>query len=547
MIGEAQRFLRKASTVAQDPTLRSWLWEGLVTRRPRYKLERSRPPYLDAGYLSSNVSIDIPMADLVVGMPSAPLDITLLGTTLAVYPGRATDAFNRHFEDVESLLALHRFAWIGQSEEIDSAWVEAMWTAWMHRFGRPDDSWAWHPYTAAERLINILSFAVRSGLPGDRFLTLQVLAAHGPAILERLEYFGEGCTGNHLANNGRGLFLGGLLLHLNDWVEVGEKILLNEASRIFLSSGVLREGSTHYHLLVARWYAEVAEAAAKASRESASEFRAFVSRALAIVPLLHLPGGLPLIGDISPDRTPASLLGWIQSLGVLEQVISDVDRRALSQDGWQRFDAAHWHGLVRCDPEGWNSMPGHGHRDFASAEVHYDNQIVLCDLGRRCYAADGDRDLAASAHNTLTIDDYEAYPTNRMYYDSEFRCRVAPPPRVEVGQGTVAIVTNAFGRLPGVGEWRREWRAERDRLTIVDSIDGRGRRLIRRCLHTVLATIAESDGLTIGAFRAIAEGNVTVKPTKRWKAYGVGELANHVEITNEVELPWTGKITITLQ
>ena len=85
--------------------------------------------------------------------------------------------------------------------------------------------------------------------------TLTFLSHHGAAIFSHLEYFIENNTGNHLANNGRGLFLGGLELSLDQWADVGGRILIEEGRRIFTSNGLLREGSSHYHLLVTRWYA----------------------------------------------------------------------------------------------------------------------------------------------------------------------------------------------------------------------------------------------------------------------------------------------------
>src|SRR5690606_15729932 len=139
-------------------------------------------------------------------------------------------------------------------ETADPAWLTLLWQAWAERFGRPDDGWAWHPYSAAERVVNILDFAQRRGLPAPADHTAALLARHAPAIAERLEYFGEHHTSNHLSNNGRGLYRLGLALGLPAATEMGMRILLAEAERIFAPSGVLREGSSHYHLLLTRNY-----------------------------------------------------------------------------------------------------------------------------------------------------------------------------------------------------------------------------------------------------------------------------------------------------
>ena len=114
--------------------------------------------------------------------------------------------------------------------------------SWVRRFGDDRDGWAWHPYTVAERLVNLIGFAQSSWFAGEQSETLTFLSHHGAAILSHLEYFGENNTGNHLANNGRGLFLGGLELGLDQWADVGGRILIEEGRRIFTSNGLLRGG-----------------------------------------------------------------------------------------------------------------------------------------------------------------------------------------------------------------------------------------------------------------------------------------------------------------
>ena len=112
----------------------------------------------------------------------------------------------------------------------------SIWSAWVTAHGKADDSLAWHPYTASERAINIIRFAKRYGLPSPQQKSLELLAAHGPAIARKLEYFGDHHTSNHLANNGRGLFILGLSLGLSDCANLGAMILIEEAKRIFKSS-----------------------------------------------------------------------------------------------------------------------------------------------------------------------------------------------------------------------------------------------------------------------------------------------------------------------
>jgi len=116
--------------------------------------------------------------------PLGPLTLELAGEKISINVGDEAALFKRPFNDIETLLSLHRFSWV--SSLTDPAWVGVLWRAWLQGFSTPSDSMVWHPYTAAERAVNILAFAGRYGLPNPSHETLSVLAAHAPAIAARL-------------------------------------------------------------------------------------------------------------------------------------------------------------------------------------------------------------------------------------------------------------------------------------------------------------------------------------------------------------------------
>ena len=298
---------RKTFQLVADPTLRRWLVGRALGRHPgEPEYAPHRPPYLD-GLLP--LGLEEPSArfrELPVGPPEGPIEIALPGETVRVEPGAEGRLFDRPFADAETAIAVHRFAWLPLlGPAIDAAWVGALLGAWRERFGDSLAGAAWHPYTAAERAINLLEFAKRHGLPGAD--APWFLARHAPAIAGHLEYFGDHHTSNHLANDGRGLFLLGLGLGLPRAAELGGRILLAEAERILAPSGILREGSSHYHLLLARAYASAWLAARAHRRPETAPLEAAVAKMLGVIPRLALPGGLPLIGDVSPDCPPEHL------------------------------------------------------------------------------------------------------------------------------------------------------------------------------------------------------------------------------------------------
>lgn len=562
--------IEKLRQLARDETLRRWLVARMLGRAHALPAFVPHwPPYL-AGIPASSGTPQGNFRELSTPAPSRPIVLPLAGLPLGVRPEDSAAPFARDFSDTETLLALHRFAWIPVlGPEADPAWVAALWREWRARFAIPDESWAWHPYTAAERAVNLLCFARRHGLPEPAGDTRAVLASHAPTIAARLEYFGEANTGNHLANNGRGLFALGLELGLPDYADLGARIMIEEAKRIFRPSGILREGSSHYHLLLARDYADAWLWARRHGHASASQLEEILRRTLAVVPRLSLPGGFPLVGDVSPDCPPEHLraflpgddarCGWGALVDdseradflALKSSVAPCAAEALAVDGWRSAAFGEWHALWFLSPEGFAPMPGHGHQDAGSFEVHWRGAPLFVDVGRGAYGETGEAALHRSAlvHNGLTLDDHDPYPPNKPYYDPAFRRREGGESPMFVGtrDGVIAAF-GGYGRL-GAPEVERLWRFDPGRFVVEDRIEGHGARRIARRLHTPWPVEPDGQAAVVrapgGAVRVFAEaGGPALRSVTRWKAYGSGVPATAIVFESTAALPWRGTLVV---
>ena len=550
--------VRKLRQVARDPALRQWLAGRLLGRWPgEPAFTPHQPPYL-AGALPLAAEAPDPPAPFPAhdaAPPNASLVLSLPGEDVSVDPGGEAALLQRPFADTETLLALHRFAWV-PLQDPDPAWVAAIWRAWADRFANPEEDWPWHPYTATERAVNVLRHARAHGLPGRPRETLDLLAAHGPAIARRLEYFGDHHTSNHLANNGRGLFVLGLELGLRSAADLGGRILIEEAGRIFHSSGVLREGSSHYHCVVTRNYVECWLAARAHARPEAAALETVAGRALSVIPALTLSAGMPLIGDISPDCPPNFLDGYwtgedTRAVTDLRDAVGPADPDALAAAGWLRARFRPWDGLWHAAPGGWSPMPGHGHQDLGAFEVHYGGERVFVDPGRGAYGETGEpaRYRSGAVHNTLLVDGHDPYPPNRPYYTDVFRRRFGPPPVTAQTDSGIEMTHHGYRRLAGVGAVRRRWAFTDRGFTLNDRVEGSGQgRVITRVLVTPQGVSEDGGGVTIQgkttAWRIRFEGECTLRPLTHWRAYGRGTPATAIEITVSASLPWEGAISV---
>lgn len=569
-----QALIRKARHVLGDPVLRRWLLRriaGIEKSPPAFV--PGQPPYLNP------VGTDIARSEFTTEKfpagnfdpPHSSTTIELPGRTVELSPDSAPDLFERSYDDLETLLAAHRFAWVPiAGDTVDRDWVAALWQVWATGFGAQTSGWPWHAYTAAERAINLIDFSRKFGLPGDPQDTGALLLRHAEAIRRNLEYFGEHYTSNHLSNNGRGLLRIGTALGRADHAETGAKIMVAEAGRIFGRSGVLREGSTHYHLLVTRNYIDAWLDAQAAGLEQAAMLRDIAERALAAIPGLCLPGGLPLVGDISPDVPPAYLSRLAESTpgnGYADQSRwpSNLpeDRRGealsilagrgavspdkLAEDGWHRCGGHGWQALAFVSPDGWPPMPGHGHQDLGSFELHHGTTPVIVDPGRGSYANTDYEN--ASVHNVILIDGAGSMPVNRAYYSPAFR-DLAVPSRPRVIRTRDGQVLKYDGSVHGaqIGSIERAWHFTEGAVEICDRIEGRGRHRIRQ-QFIIAGSVGIAENavqVSIGerSYKITGSAPPAISGCTRWRAYASGESATKVTFDQTVTLPFEGTIKI---
>ena len=562
--------IRKAAHVLGDPILRRWLVRravGLEKSPPAFIA--GQPPYLGSS-LSEGAIADAAPGDIQAGQfapPDGPVRIELPGRAVELAPENPSALFEQTYDDLETSLAAHRFAWVPiAGEECDPGLGRRFVAGLVDRFGTGDSGWPWHAYTAAERAINIIDFSRRFGWPGDPDDTVRCWCVT-PRSSARIWNISAITIRRTICRITAAVCCALAPCWAGRNAETGAQIMVAEAGRIFGRSGMLREGSTHYHLLLTRNYIDAWLDAKSAGLEQAGMLRDIAERALAVIPGLCLPGGLPLIGDISPDVPPAYLAGLTGKLGGgdrqtwpahlpvdrqrdVQNLIaanSAVSPDKLAEDGWHRFGDHGWQALAFISPDGWPPMPGHGHQDLGSFELHDGAIPVIVDPGRGTYADPGYE--SADMHNCLTIGGVGPVPVNRAYYSPDFRKRiVAAKPVVQRTRDGTILRDAGFKHLPGIGGVERELEFAAGVVRITDRVSGRGRRNIRHqfCTPHPVATDGDTAVIDAGAtsYRLSSIAGFTLKEIMCWSAYGDGAPGMLIVSEHRGSLPYEAATTI---
>ena len=494
------------------------LVDGLLFRRPR----RGCPPdgltrpgetlAGDGGGREGRLPLFLPYSD---GAPPTRLPLATCSWDLSQGP-----PWLGQLEDPEDRFAAHRFGWVptllrahGVGARDLLAGLAEQWIA-NHTLapGAPGcDS-----YSVAERIVH---WTYLTTLEGDSRRSRAIGAsvqAHAGLLDQHLELRGE-ATNNHLINDGRALY--------HAAVQSGDEALQSRAralvdygaERMFVS-GFLREGSSHYHLLLSRTFLELwVLARAVEDTAWAEALGAQVESMLGAAAFLAMPSGLPLFGDVSPDVEPSALVsltslagpasmptgvptapdaarldGWAGLLiGEQDVVPAGPVHASYPEAGYHKATAGAWTLSSYVNPLGHVAPWSHAHADLGSFVLDWHQSPVLVDAGRATYRASplGDYGRSVRSHNSVSIDRHEpcvAHGLNgfvpvlaRAYYHRRPRVAIDTDPV----RTTLRVEHDGFGRLGDGLSVARTVALEPHRCVVTDAIEGVGRRAVETFFH----------------------------------------------------------------
>ncbi len=363
--------------------------------------------------------------------------------------------------------------------------------AWMKCHEDKSDL-AWEPYSAGERLTNLLVFlAAMPSAERARFITprlCEFLQESVAWIFRHLEYYGPTETNNHVLNNARALVVGGSVTGSDVAFSAGMQTFRRWLPELISEGGFLRERSSHYQLVVLNWILDAwwfAGAGRSVDCEDARFLGNYLHRMLLAAGMLcsHRSGLLAVIGDVSPDMDPDRSIRRLALLYAQHWQAGGMPaERIRVVDDWFRLaDGAEI--VIGNFPQGRmpRKFPTHGHNDITSFAWLHGDMEILVDPGRYRYTSDAIslHQSAADAHNLPTVDGL-APLCESLKAGAQWR----PVPYADATlemlptEGGVALAHSGFARATPVSRHTRAIELEANGLRVHDAFDGQGAALV---------------------------------------------------------------------
>jgi uncharacterized heparinase superfamily protein len=402
-------------------------------------------------------------------------------------------------DDHEDYLWLHRWsygqtlaqAWVYTGDrKYSDFWLE-LWSDWVQNNPASKDSPQWESYSVAERIVN---WCVSLSL-------MQKASAFDVSAVNRVResliqharwlssYLESKDAHNHLINNARALFLFSGTWSHRPLESAAWSILESELERQVLCDGMLGEQSVHYHLLLTRTYFETVLVARLLKREIPSTFLARVEKMVSVaLAFLRPDGSIPAVGDLSPDIDTTSLSAIIAAAARYFDIDQTKGSTCLPDSGFWILRTDRLHLVTHADPR--SEVIRHGHDDALSIALWVDGNEILIDSGNATYTPGPLQDFfrGASAHNTLTIDEYPISPTNerlKLFLRKDYFRRPVKmfPPQINQFWSWTRIEHRAYSRLKRPIAISRLITATADYVWVSDRVQGDGRHRLHATWH----------------------------------------------------------------
>lgn len=348
----------------------------------------------------------------------------------------------------------------------------------------------WEPYCISLRSVNWIKWFARKPAHTISDAWINSLTVQVSVLEQLLEHH---ILANHLFANGKALVFAGAYFGGDEgdrWLKKGLALLDSEIEEQFLTDGGHYELSPMYHSILLWDIADLINLARLSSLpallERAECWQTVFTKGLSwLQSMVHPDNGIAFFNDstfgIGPTLTDLSAYAQFLDIELPALERDSFSGVMLGDTGYCSLNLSKGSRLIadvgRVGPD---YQPGHAHADTLSCELSLYGQRVFVNSGISQYGEDAERNRQRStaAHNTVEVDG-----ENSSEVWAGFRvARRAYPLGVEYAESgnsiRLAAAHTGYRRLKGKVTHHRTWEASREKLSVMDRLDGQFQRAV---------------------------------------------------------------------
>lgn len=566
--GEGLNYIKQAPSRTRSWLADGWFFSRLLAGKLYYRLRTDRQLRYPARARALSAMAQGPSAMAQGAALGLPFDFRFTTALLdvAASTGAAWASVCGQVQGDEELsFSLNRWYWLVYDQptlkQLTAEQVHQLAAFWISNNPFDADSPVWEPYSTSERLASYaVALSVKCGLGATQACIAQdehirnfVLASRHH-LLQRLEYYPGGVTFNHVVNDLKGLLIAAILLNDEPSARAVAALMDAELREITDRDGFLREGSSHYQLIITRWICECCFLLRQAGWEGIRAMLQDHQERLMAATRFFLntditgPIPMPLFGDISPDFDPSWLCryflsasteagGWHYSQQVFPERLNRFEWNGPSCSQFTEYSRLQGYGwllFIRHAPAQPDYFPNHSHDDFGSFQLYYQGALVLGDAGRYNYVPHptNTEQCSAPGHNGVTINSLLlALSNNYHLLPAAYRSyTVAVDSGVSQNSCFVSVALSGSRKMNGFALHRhiRTFRLSPGECSVKDSTEGKGTFTVTtNFVFPPGAQLTSTPGAggyhlaqEAGAFGLTASGGATIMPIAYSTRYG---------------------------
>ncbi len=436
-------------------------------------------------------------------------------------------------------------------------------------------------YSIGERISNWILFlkANEKEISSDKALIIKNSIDNQICYLVKNLEFHHEKTNNHLLSNNKAIFLYSSYYNNTIYDDLSSKIFDFLSEHIFFRSGFLNEGSSHYHLLIAKHLIEILYFN-KLNKKLKTTHQEFFLKVISNIHIFTIIEDIVNIGDSTPDL-PIQYLNLLPYIShklfnidypvVYENVnlnsscyssvynLGYLKKSKLKEKNYSFFDKESGFLVIKYDSLLFYALlsnsniiksRSHRHTEIGNFIIYYKDKPIFINLGRLNYNKKSILNIGASYHNSFKLNNLEPLLCHKLnsipslmhknYYQKK------PKYSLKIGKKNSKIIFEFYGykRFPFRSKITREINIFKNLVEITDNIKSEKPTNYNSFFHTTLNiekinknnfNLKQKENILCEFLNYDENSIINTFPSKYSNEYGVIKSAHSIKVSKKLK------------